>query len=164
MLWLGLGPSCQEHAIITIRKSLKLGQHANCTRSMQCLLGLCDASRLSGTDLLSSAVGGDVRLAGLSNAVVEAVVLLHALPALLHLRAAGLPKVGLRQRLLQALEHPALACAHADSCQLPADLQPVHTMQHAMRDNHMQPGAWCSLMWYDIAWDALNARLCSMVA
>ena len=36
---------------------------------------------------------------------------LHALAAFLDLRAAGLPKVRLRQALLQALEHAALACA-----------------------------------------------------
>ena len=64
---------------------------------VQGLLRTCGTLRLSETDLLSSAVGGDIGLAGLGNPVVEAVVLLHALPALLHLRAAGLPKVWLRQ-------------------------------------------------------------------
>ena len=63
--------------------------------------------------LLGAAQPLHVRLACLGDAKVEAVVLLHGLPARLHLRPARAAKVRLPQALLQALEHAALACARA---------------------------------------------------
>ncbi len=53
------------------------------------------------------------------NSDVSSCHYLHALATLLNLGTAGLPKVRLRQALLQALEHTALPCKQNSAHHLP---------------------------------------------